>query len=75
MGGRSASRARELTAAREFLRPDRATTEHDRVLDVVAERVLLDMFSPAGHTPAPGSGPRIVVSARVSGRVAAPSAC
>jgi len=68
------ARAKELAAARELLTSDRATRDHDRVLDLVVERVLLDLFSP----PRPGDPPRskaVVVSARTRGRVAAPSAC
>lgn len=70
------SRVRELAAARELLRPDRATTDHDRVLDVVAERVLMDMFTP-GWRPSRSREARadIVIAARTPGRVAAPSAC
>ena len=72
------TRVRELAAARALLRPDRSTGDHDRVLDVVADRLLRDLFGSPGRTPAPRFDPdasSIVVSARTPGRVVAPSAC
>lgn len=75
LGSIGTVRVRELAAARELLRPDPATSAHDRILDVVAERLLLDLLSP-GWRPAPAPVPaKIVVSARAPGRVAAPAAC
>jgi hypothetical protein len=73
LGSIGAARVRELAAARQLLRPVGPTSDHDRILDVVAERILLDLFAPGWRRE--GSEPGIVIAARSPGRVAAPSAC
>lgn len=70
------ARARELAAARELLRPAAATGDHDRVLDIVADRLLEELLAPAGSAVRDiGQPPNVVVSVRAAGRVAQPAAC